>query len=135
MSEQESNDLIAVRLDAERRREIDEVKKRMEEFLRAQINVTHSLQMVVQGQDALKQRFEEGTAKTLKSLDGKFDSFMIEWGTKKAEDNTRDKRLDTVEKSSEKANEKFDGINKGLLWVGIIGAVMFLMKILITWKP
>jgi len=134
MSDVESNDMIAVRLDSERRREIDEVKKRMEEFLREQINVTNELKLVVKGQDGLKERFEMGVSKTLKELDHKFDSFMVEWGTKKAEDLNRDKRLDVVEKSSEKANDKYDGINKGLLWATVVGAIAILMKTLIAWK-
>lgn len=132
---QEPSDLIAVKLDAERRREIDDVKKRMEEFLREQINVTNELKLVVKGQDGLKERFEMGVAKTLKDLDHKFDQFMIEWGKKQAEDTHRDQRIEKAEKSTEKAHEKYDGINKGLLWVTVVGAILFLMKLLITWTP
>jgi hypothetical protein len=135
MSESDSDSLIAIKLDAERRREIDDVKKRMEEFLREQINVTNELKLVVKGQDGLKERFEMGVAKTLKELDHKFDSFMMEWGKKQAEDQHRDKRIDIVEKSAENAHSKYDGINKGLLWVTVVGVILMLMKFLTTWKP
>ncbi len=86
----EGKDLIAIKLDAERRREIDGVKERMEEFLRQQINVENELKLVVKGQDGLKERFEMGVAKTLKELDHKFDGFMMEWGKKQSEDSHRD---------------------------------------------
>ncbi len=131
----EGKDLIAIKLDAERRREIDGVKERMEEFLRQQINVENELKLVVKGQDGLKERFEMGVAKTLKELDHKFDGFMMEWGKKQSEDSHRDTRLDKVEKLTERAHEKYDGINKGILWVTVVGVVLFLMKLLITWKP
>jgi len=135
MSDETQSELIAIKLDSERRREIDEVKKRMEEFLREQINVTNELKLVVKGQDGLKERFEMGVAKTLKELDHKFDTFMIEWGKKQAEDDHRDVRLNNVEESDKRAHEKYDGINKGILWVAVFGGIGFLAKLLITWKP
>lgn len=109
MSEQQSNDLIAIKLDAERRREIDDVKKRMEEFLREQINVTNELKLVVKGQDGLKERFEMGVSKTLRELDHKFDQFMLEWGKKQAEDENRDKQIVAAQQSAKDANTKAEG--------------------------
>ncbi len=132
---EESSDLIAIKLDSERRREIDEVKKRMEDFLRQQIAVENELKLVVKGQDGLKERFEMGVAKTLKELDHKFDGFMMEWGKKLSEDQHRDQKIEFISKSTEKAHEKYDAINKGILWVSVVGAALFIMKLVITWKP
>lgn len=135
MTEQQSNDLVAIKLDAERRREIDDIRKRMEEFLREQINVTNELKIVAKGQDSLKERFEMGVARTLSNLDKKFDTFMIEWGKKQVEDEARDIGIREAKEVAGKANDRSDLIFKGftltvmggLTLTGIIWAVAKLL--------
>lgn len=124
MTDQQSNDLVAIKLDAERRREIDSVKERMENFLRQQINVENELKLVVKGQDGLKERFEMGVAKTLKELDGKFDAFMIAWGTKQAEDIQRDK---TIRDTSDTAKAAHSRIDKFLSWPFVAVCISLLL--------
>lgn len=102
-----------VRLDAERRREIDVVKVKMEEFLKSQIEMKHSVDMVSEGQKQLKERFESGTANTLKELKASFDAFRVEWGEKKSEDKSRDKAIETAQKTADDARDDF---RKYLLW-------------------
>lgn len=130
----QNQDLI-LKLDAEHRRDIDTVRTSMEKFLRGQLELEHKMEIVAKGQDQLKERFEIGTARTLKELKDSFDEFRVEWGQKKAEDIHRDERITGAEQSASKANEKYDGINKGLLWVVLAGTLLFLMKLLMTWKP
>lgn len=126
MSQEPPVDFV-LKLDADRRREIDDVKNRMEEFLRAQIDVTNELKIVAKGQESLKERFEQGVSKTLFNLDKKFDAFMVEWGTKKAEDLARDKAIHDAHVG---VKENRDDMRKYMLWptimvcVSIFGGVL-----------
>lgn len=115
MSEtQGTPELIAIKLDSERRREIDEIRKRMEDFLRAQIDVSNELKLVVKGQDQLKERFEVGTARTLKELEAKFDRFISEWGEVRAENKHRDTKINDAMELADKADKKgSSAIEKG----------------------
>jgi len=130
LSEQSSSEShldILFKLDAQRRQEIDSVKIKMEEFLRSQIEFRHSIEMVTKGQDSLKERFEMGVSKTLTQLDKKFDLFMIEWGTKKAEDASRDKAILTLDNRADAIDDKF---NKYLLYPAITVCVSILIAVL-----
>lgn len=104
MSEEQKEPLVQTvfKLDSDRRREIDGIRERMEDFLKSQIEVRHAMEMVVRGQDTLKERFETGTARTLKELKDSFDQFRVEWGQKKAEDEQRDKAIADVKVNSER---------------------------------
>ena len=101
-----------VRLDAERRREIDSVKTRMEDFLKSQIELKVSVDNVSAKQDVLKERFEVGTARTLRDLDDKFDTFLVEWGEKKSEDKARDLRIESASTRAETAEKKAEGVSE-----------------------
>ena len=97
MPEQESQDLISIKLDAERRREIDEVRKSFEGHWRDQVqfqsDMKNRMDIVSSKQDGLKERFEIGTARTLKELKDKFDIFLMEWGKKQEQDKNRDETI------------------------------------------
>lgn len=136
--EKVTTDLI-FNLDAKHGREIETIKSRMEEFLRAQVEVSHELKLVVQGQDSLRERFEVGTAGTLRELKGSFDSFRVEWGAKMSEDKNRDEKMKTldsdvkkVEKGVEKVDSKFHLVVTGIfvtVFCAVLLAVMtFLAK-------
>lgn len=125
--EQHGKDLIAVKLDSERRHEIDGIRLKMEEFLRAQIEFKYSIDMVTKGQDLLKERFEKGVSDRLTKLDIKFDDFRVEWGTKKAEDIARDKAILDIDRRSQSTDEKF---NKYLLFPAITVCVSILIAVL-----
>lgn len=120
----ESHDILAVKLDADRRREIDALKERMENFLRSQMEMNNELKLVLKGQDSLKERFEEGVAKRLTGLDNKFDKFMIEWGKKLEQDKVRDERIAenkvaavaAAEKAEKKADSALNLFNKLALY-------------------
>jgi len=126
---------LALKLDAERRREIDTVRDRMTEFLTSQIEIQHKIDTVTTLQNALKERFEEGVSKRLTGLDQKFDKFMMEWGQKKTEDEHRDKRIEIAEKLADSATRKFDNLNKGISWVVLAGLLVVLVKYLISGTP
>jgi len=95
MSDEKEN--IAVQLDQARRLEIDGIKQRFEDWARTQtelnIELKHEMELVVKGQESLKERFEIGTARTLKELKDSFDSFRVEWGEKKRDDEIRDEKI------------------------------------------
>lgn len=120
---------FVLKLDSDRRREIDEVKTRMEGFLREQINVTNELKIVSEGQKNLKERFEMGVAKTLTGLDKKFDNFMIEWGKKQAEDTARDKAIAANEKIGKDNSED---MRKYMLWP-TISLCLSLILLAVAW--
>ena len=101
-----------VRLDAERRREIDSVKTRMEDFLKSQIELKVSVDTVSAKQDVLKERFEVGTASTLRDLNKNFDAFRVEWGEKKSEDKARDLRIDQATHKADQAEKRADGVSE-----------------------
>ena len=88
---------IAVKLDTERRREIDDVRKRFETFYieetKFQAEMKSSMAVVTEQQKGLKERFEEGVSKRLAGLDGKFDRFLVEWGKKQEQDKMRDQTI------------------------------------------
>lgn len=102
-----------VQLDTARRAEIDGVKKRMEDFLLSQVELKHSMELVTKGQEALKERFEVGAARTLRELKDAFDLFRVEWGQKKAEDSARDIAIKSAQKTADDAKDDF---RKYLLW-------------------
>jgi len=94
-------ELLAVQLDADRRREINAVKQNFEEFYRQEIQfqaeMKSDMSVVKEQQKGLKERFEEGVSKRLAGLDGKFDKFLIEWGKKQEQDKMRDERIEIVD--------------------------------------
>jgi hypothetical protein len=113
MSEEPNLPDFVVRLDTENRRQIDVIKTRMEDFLKNQIELKHSVDIVSDKQDVLKERFEIGTAGTLRNLNEKFDAFRVEWGEKKAEDKNRDKAIQVAQSTADEAKDNF---RKYLLW-------------------
>lgn len=127
-----SDATLIFNLDSERRREIDSIKVRMEEFLRTQIDVSNELKLVVKGQDSLRERFEVGTAGTLRELKISFDEFRVEWGRKMSEDTHRDKRIESVELVANKADGKFDKVVIGIFVTVfcsvLISVMVFLVK-------
>lgn len=127
--EQQGNPPVdyVLKLDADRRREIDEVKVRMENFLRSQINVENELKLVVQGQNSLKERFELGVSKTLFNLDKKFDTFMLQQGKREAEDSARDKAIHAATKLAE---DTAKDMKKYMLWPTIMVCVSIFLAVL-----
>lgn len=140
---EEPQPLIAIKLDAERRREIDEIRKRMEHFLENQIEIKHAMELVTKGQDTLKERFEIGTARTLKELEGKFDKFLSEWGEQRSDNKRRDEKIaeanttaGEAKTTSEKAKEKAENIIMGFAYtlfgsaalVALIWALSLVLK-------
>lgn len=123
----DEQDLTAITLDAERRREIDAIKQRFEDWAHNQqelnIELKHEMEMVVQGQNALKERFEEGVSKTLFSLNKKFDDFMVQWGEKKKEDEFRDREITNLNTGVERFNEKI----RWLAFVAVGGGLVVLV--------
>ena len=143
MTEENAGDMIAVKLDVERRREIDEIRKRMEYFLENQIEIKHAMELVTKGQDTLKERFEIGTANTLKELKAKFDQFLSEWGEARAENKHRDEKIAEAKKVgdeavviAEKAKDKAESIVMGFAYtlfgsaalVALIWALSLVLK-------
>jgi len=107
-----NQNLVAVKLDTERRREIDDVRKRFETFYieetKFQAEMKNRLEIVAQQQIHLKERFESGTATTLRELRKDFSTFLLEWGKKQEQDKTRDKSILAV---NEKANDTKNNLN------------------------
>lgn len=111
MSEEINNEVnhaqsLILALNEARQKEIESVRSRMEDFLKGQLDLQHKMDIVSEGQKALKERFEEGVSKRLTGLDGKMDRFLMEWGSKQKEDELRDKRLADVDKKSDAADTK-----------------------------
>lgn len=107
----EKNDItqaqqLILALNEARQKEIESVRSRMEDFLKGQLDLQHKMEIVAEGQKALKERFEEGVSKRLTGLDAKMDKFLIEWGSKQKEDQLRDERLSDVKKKAEDAEKK-----------------------------
>lgn len=113
---------IVFKLDTERRQEINDIKTRMESFLGTQTEFRHTLEIVARNQDQLKERFEIGTAKTLRELKDSFDAFRTEWGEKKSEDKHRDKTIEATALLAEKAMERSTSIIMGFAY-SIFGSI------------
>ena len=96
----------AFKLGLENERKIDGIKERFEQFALEQkelnLNLKHEMELVVKGQDQVKERMEMGIGKTVKKIDDSLDRFFIEWGQKKRDDELRDKRIDEVKLMAEK---------------------------------
>lgn len=121
-----------LKLDSDRRREIDAVNNRMDKFTEVQTELKHLVEMIGSKQDQLKERFETGTATTLRELKKDFSDFRVEWGEKKAQDKARDTAIELVTNET-KANK--DDMRKYMLWPTIslclsllLLAVTFLLK-------
>lgn len=126
-------DPIAIRLDAERKREIDEVKQNFEIFYREEIkfqaDMKNKMDLVTEGQRNLRERFEQGTAKTLAELKRSFDEFRVEWGSKKKEDEIRDQKLVEVKDLAHSAHSKHDWIIRGIIFVVFTAIIIALIKV------
>ena len=97
MTEQDKNDSAAFQLGLENKRDIENAKSSFEQFyresIRFQADMRNSMDMVSSKQDVLKERFEFGTAKTLKDFKSDWDEFRVQWGSKMKEDEIRDGRI------------------------------------------
>ena len=97
MTEQDKNDSAAFQLGLENKRDIENAKSSFEQFyresIRFQADMRNSMDMVSSKQDVLKERFEFGTAKTLKDFKSDLDEFRVQWGSKMKEDEIRDGRI------------------------------------------
>jgi hypothetical protein len=140
---EESQDMVAVKLDAQRRIEIDAIRVRMEHFLENQIELKHSMELVSEGQKSLKERFEVGTAGTLRELNQKFDKFVGEWSEVRAENKNRDQRISESMACSteakglaEKAKEKAENIIMGFAYTifGSLGLAALIWALALVLK-
>ena len=86
-----------LRLDAERRREIDEIRERVEKCMQEDLKLEHKADLMLTEQRLLKERVEHGISKTVSSMNKSLQDFMIEWGRKKEQDELRDQRIANVE--------------------------------------
>lgn len=124
--------LEALKQAQDNRKEIDRVKENFEEFYREEIkfqaDMKNRMDLVTKGQDHLKERFEQGTAKTLSELKRSFDEFRVEWGSKKKEDEVRDLKIKDVDKKSDKAHDKYDWLIRGFILVVLVAIVLGMMK-------
>ena len=112
MRDEDKKDVIAIQLDADRRREINDVRQKFEAYwienTKFQAEMKSDMATVKEQQKGLKERFEEGVSKRLAGLDMKFDKFLIEWGRKQEQDKGRDKAIGDVDK---KADDNRDSLN------------------------
>jgi hypothetical protein len=110
----------------ENRRDIDEVRKRFEDFfrenIRFQAEMKNQMNIVAEGQKNLKERFESGTAATLKDLKRTFDEFRVEWGAKKKEDQYRDREIVRLDKSVEGVRKDYKWMTRPLL-ISVFGSL------------
>lgn len=109
--------ILAYKLYAENRHDIDKVKENFENFYRDQIRyqaeMRNSMNLVSEQQISLRNRFEQGTALTLKELKKSFDDFRMEWGQKKSEDKVRDDKISDTRTDLEKIDKKVE-VNSSL---------------------
>jgi len=118
---------LAVRLDAERRREIDDVRKRFETFYieetKFQAEMKNSMSIVSEQQKGLKERFEEGVSRRLTGLDNKFDKFLVEWGRKQEQDKMRDERTSENKKEIKETKSSLNWLTRSLI-ISVCGGVL-----------
>jgi len=119
MEQEKKDDHLAVQLDLERRREIDDVRNKFEIFwiesTKFQAEMKSDMATVKEQQKGLKERFEEGVSKRLAGLDGKFDKFLIEWGKKLEQDKMRDEKIQDVDKKAEKVDGNVNWLIRSLI--------------------
>ena len=112
------DDMIAVKLDAERRREIDDVRRNFEEHWREQVqfqaDMKNKMDIVSEQQKGLKERFEEGVSKRLVRVDDKIDKIIFELGQKKKDDEHRDEKIAENKTDIREVDSKADGNTR--LW-------------------
>lgn len=132
--EEQKNDIAleALKQAGENREKIDQVKENFEQFYREEVkfqaDIKNKMDLVSKGQDHLKERFEQGTAKTLSELKSSFDEFRVEWGSKKKEDEVRDLKIKDVDKKSDKAHDKYEWLIRGFILVVLVAIVLGMMK-------
>ena len=131
ITDMSKDDNIAIKLDSDRRREIENVKRDFEEFYRQEIQfqaeMKSDMAVVKEQQKGLKERFEEGVSKRLAMLDGKFDKFLIEFGQKQEQDKSRDTQIkETRDNLNWLIRSLIISVAGGLILAGILYGLQFL---------
>lgn len=110
MTEQEGqgvNEGMVLKLDAERRREIDSVRKDVENLMREDMKLDHKVDLMLHEQRLLKERIEEGISKTVWATSKKVDELLMCVGAFKSDKDRLDERVSFVESSQ---NEKMNNV-------------------------
>lgn len=94
---EEQKENQSFKLSLENQKNIDDVRRNFEDFYREEITfqaeMKNQLNIVSEQQKSLRERFEIGTASTLRELKKSFDEFRVEWGKKLSEDEKRDEDI------------------------------------------
>jgi len=130
MTEHDKNESSAFQLGLENKRDIENVKDSFEQFyresIRFQSDMRNSMDMVSSKQDVLKERFEFGTAKTLKDLKDDFDEFRVQWGSKMKEDEIRDAQISALTLDSKAGIEEVKHESKeAKVWIMRLSIAIF----------
>jgi hypothetical protein len=127
---------VVFQLDSDRRREINEVKDRMESFLKEQLKLENKMELMLNQQGQLKERFEFGVSKTLTETSKKVDELMVSFGEVKAEMRNKKesdkKEDDALEKRLNGFDNRLDTLYKGSIGVVFVGALFWIAKMLFT---
>jgi hypothetical protein len=127
---------VVFQLDSDRRREINDVKDRMESFLKEQLKLENKMELMLVQQGQLKERFEFGVSKTLTETSKKVDELMVAFGEVKAEMKNKKEAEAKEDVALEKRLNSFDGrldtLYKGSIGVVLVAALLWIARLLFT---
>lgn len=122
-----SEDII-LKLDTERRREIDQVRKDVENLMREDMKLDHKADLMLNEQRLLKERIEEGISKTVWATSKKVDDILIAFGELKKEKESQDLIVKNVQDNFKTIQDDFKIIYRSVYLVCFVAIVISVVK-------
>lgn len=125
------NEEVVLKLDAERRREIDAVKKDVENLIREDMKLDHKADLMLNEQRLLKERIEEGISKTVWATSKKVDEILMGFGAVKTENERQDLVVKTLQENFKVIQDDFKIIYRSIFITGFVAVIIAVVKYLI----
>jgi len=125
------NEGIVLKLDAERRREIDAVRKDVENLMREDMKLDHKADLMLNEQRLLKERIEEGISKTVWATSKKVDDILVAFGAVKTDNERQDLIVKTLQDNFKVIQDDFKIIYRSIFITCFVAVVIGVVKYLI----
>lgn len=122
------NESIVLKLDAERRREIDAVRKDVENLMREDMKLDHKADLMLNEQRLLKERIEEGISKTVYSTSKKVDDILVAFGSLKTENERQDLVVKNLHDNFKTIQDDFKIIYRSIFITCFVAVVIAVVK-------
>lgn len=122
------NEDMVLKLDAERRREIDAVKKDVENLMREDMKLDHKADLMLNEQRLLKERIEEGISKTVWATSKKVDEILVAFGNVQEKNKQQDMTVKNLQDNFKVIQDDFKIIYRSIFVTCFVAVVIAVVK-------